>query len=175
MPFGHERFDFVIYNHVIEHVGERPDQLRHLREIHRVLKPEGLLYLAVPNRWTLVEPHYRLPCLSWFPKGLATRYVRASGRGTHYDCELLTAGGVRALLAEAGFLGDDTTLEALRIFVECEWNSPLAPWLRWVVHLPRPLLTPIMRLIPTLVFVARKQMAAGGSAVNVKVCEWRIS
>ena len=33
----------------------------------------------------MVEPHYRLPFLSWLPHGpLADRYVRASGRADHY-------------------------------------------------------------------------------------------
>jgi SAM-dependent methyltransferase len=38
-----------------------------LDEVWRVLKPGGLAYLACPNRYSLVEPHYRLPFLSWFP------------------------------------------------------------------------------------------------------------
>jgi SAM-dependent methyltransferase len=29
----------------------------------RVLRPGGVLYLAVPNRWSLVGPRYRLPFL----------------------------------------------------------------------------------------------------------------
>ena len=37
--------------------------MKHLREIRRVLRRDGLAYLAVPNRWALVEPHYRLALL----------------------------------------------------------------------------------------------------------------
>jgi 2-polyprenyl-3-methyl-5-hydroxy-6-metoxy-1,4-benzoquinol methylase len=39
-------FDVVTMWHVLEHV---TDPKRHLREIHRILKPSGLLVLAVPN------------------------------------------------------------------------------------------------------------------------------
>ncbi len=47
LPFGDSFFDIVISHHVIEHVD---DQELHLREIHRVLKPDGIAYLATPNR-----------------------------------------------------------------------------------------------------------------------------
>jgi ubiquinone/menaquinone biosynthesis C-methylase UbiE len=60
LPFANGSFDVVISNHVIEHVGNRDAQYHHLSEIHRVLKMDGVGYLAVPNRWMLVEPHYKL-------------------------------------------------------------------------------------------------------------------
>ena len=47
---GDKRFDYVIASHVIEHV---PDPVGWFREIADVLKPGGLLFLAVPDkRWT---------------------------------------------------------------------------------------------------------------------------
>ena len=64
LPFDDGQFDVVITNHVLEHVGSLDDQRHHLYEIYRVMKPRGVGYLAVPNRWMLVEPHYRLPFLS---------------------------------------------------------------------------------------------------------------
>ncbi|MGH8399236.1 MAG: class I SAM-dependent methyltransferase, partial [Gammaproteobacteria bacterium] len=65
LPFIDESFDVVLSNHVIEHVGGEQAQRAHLAELHRVLRPEGIGYLAVPNRWMLVEPHYKLAFLSW--------------------------------------------------------------------------------------------------------------
>ncbi|MDE2148835.1 MAG: class I SAM-dependent methyltransferase [Gammaproteobacteria bacterium] len=53
LPFDDQSFDLVITNHVIEHVGDYDDQLRHLGEIHRVMKVGGSGYLAVPNCWML--------------------------------------------------------------------------------------------------------------------------
>ena len=64
LPFDNETFDVVISNHVIEHVGELDAQILHLRELGRVLKKTGIGYLAVPNRWMLFEPHYKLIFLS---------------------------------------------------------------------------------------------------------------
>lgn len=43
---GDERFDYVVASHVIEHV---PDTVGWLREIGAVLKPGGMLSLAIPD------------------------------------------------------------------------------------------------------------------------------
>lgn len=58
LPFENARFDVVVSNHVIEHVGDRAAQRQHLAELGRVLRPGGIGYLAVPNRWMVFEPHY---------------------------------------------------------------------------------------------------------------------
>lgn len=47
LPFDDEYFDIVISHHVIEHVH---DQHMHLGEIRRVTRPDGIAYLATPNR-----------------------------------------------------------------------------------------------------------------------------
>ncbi len=47
LPFDNSFFDIVISHHVIEHVY---DQFSHLREIRRVLKENGIVYLATPNK-----------------------------------------------------------------------------------------------------------------------------
>lgn len=73
LPFPDDAFDVVISNQVIEHVWQ---PRLHLREMARVLKPQGIGYLATPNRYALMEPHYRLPLLAWFPAPLAARYLR---------------------------------------------------------------------------------------------------
>lgn len=46
-PFGDESLDFVIANHLLEHL-EQP--IRALKEFQRVLKPGGVLYMALPDR-----------------------------------------------------------------------------------------------------------------------------
>lgn len=47
LPFADHTFDIIISHHVIEHVA---DQIAHLSEINRTLKPQGLAYLGCPNK-----------------------------------------------------------------------------------------------------------------------------
>jgi len=47
LPFPDNSFDIILSNHVIEHL---QNQDLHLSEMARTLKPDGLIYLATPNR-----------------------------------------------------------------------------------------------------------------------------
>jgi SAM-dependent methyltransferase len=152
LPFEDGSFDVVLSNHVIEHVGERDDQLHHLREIRRVLEPDGVCYLAVPNRWGLVEPHFRLPFLSWAPRPLRDPYVRAARRGTHYDCNLPTRGQATRLFAEAGFTHEEATISAMRVLRELESMSTAT---RLLCSAPQPVLKALLPLNPTMIFLLR--------------------
>lgn len=54
-PFDDESFDVAVSNEVFEHVFNPKE---HLAEIHRVLKPGGLLFMTVPFVWDEHEqPH----------------------------------------------------------------------------------------------------------------------
>jgi SAM-dependent methyltransferase len=120
LPFADGFFDVVVSNHVLEHVGRRAEQLAHLREIARVLKGDGVAYLATPNRWTLLEPHYRLPLLSWLPVPARGSYVRLARRGQEYDCEPRSRAELAELCSLAGLDFADRTLEAVRLTMEIE-------------------------------------------------------
>lgn len=151
LPFADDIFDVVVTNHVIEHVGDRAAQLHHLQEIRRVLRGDGRVYLAVPNRWMLVEPHYRLFFLSWLPRAWRSPYLRARGRGNVYDCEPLRRFEVEELAYEAGFVWSNASVRALRALVHIE---PNASWLaRLLVRAPDTLLHLFERIIPTHIYV----------------------
>lgn len=47
LPFNANSFDIVFYHHVIEHVS---DPAQSLRELARVLRPGGVIYIGTPNR-----------------------------------------------------------------------------------------------------------------------------
>jgi SAM-dependent methyltransferase len=151
LPFPDGYFDVVVSNHVIEHVGDEAAQLHHLREIRRVLSADGIAYLAAPNKWRLVEPHFHLPLLSWLPRPLADRYVRATGKGSHYDCDPPAHGRALRMFATAGFDVDGRTLQALREALRLELPGPLA---RLAVPLAGDRMArPLMPLMPTYVFL----------------------
>ena len=65
LPLQSNHFDIVISNHVIEHI---KNQKLHLKEIKRVLKQNGVCYLATPNRNFPIEPHYKLPFIHYLPQ-----------------------------------------------------------------------------------------------------------
>ncbi|MBS7249337.1 MAG: class I SAM-dependent methyltransferase [Candidatus Freyarchaeota archaeon] len=81
LPFRDETFDIVSCNDVIEHV---EDAEKCVKEISRVLKPRGLVYVTCPNRIAPIivmrDGHYALPLESLLPRKLADIYVRAMGR-----------------------------------------------------------------------------------------------
>jgi len=61
MPFRPASFDLVVANHSLEHFTELDATLR---EIGRVVKPDGVLYVAVPDATTLTDRIYR-----WLGRG----------------------------------------------------------------------------------------------------------
>lgn len=156
LPFPGGYFDVVLSNHVIEHVGEIADQARHLAELHRVLAEGGVGYLAVPNRWMLVEPHFGLPFLSWFPLKMAHLYVKVAGKGSNYDCRPLTAGQAEALLNDAGFAAVQQHGEALKLTYELERPEALA--YRFVFRLlPQVVYGALRKVFPTLIYRLSKR------------------
>lgn len=125
LPFEDFEFDVVISNHVLEHVGDRKNQLSHLREIGRVLKPDGIGYLATPNRWAFVEPHYRLVGLSWLPERWRTSYLRLTGRGELYDCAPLSRRRLESLIVGAGLRVEYLDAAAVRATLDIEDSRSL--------------------------------------------------
>ena len=149
LPFSDASFDVIIFNHVIEHVGERDDQARMLAEIRRILRPGGLLYLAVPNRWTLVEPHYRLPFLSWLPRSIADLWLRALNRNTWYDCRPFGHRELLKFIRESGFQTEDVTREAFYDLISLEKPNHV------LGHIPQPVVSALIWLMPTFVVLGR--------------------
>lgn len=106
LPFAAATFDVAICNHVYEHAD---DPLAMMREVARVLRPEGACYFAGGHTWQLIEPHYRLPLLSLLPRRLAGSIVRASGRGHGYEVRFLPPWRLAELFAPFGAVRPLTT------------------------------------------------------------------
>lgn len=152
LPFEDDRFDIVITNHVMEHVGERPDQRHHLEEVRRVLRPDGVAYVAVPNRWRVVEPHFGLPLLSWFPPKVSSAYVRLVRKGDWYDVVPPSHRDMHRLLDAAGFEWEDVTMDSMAIMAEVETVPAVQ---RAAMKAPRPLLKAGFWFIPSMMYLAR--------------------
>lgn len=112
LPVADGAFDLVLLNHIYEHVG---DQAGLFREAWRVLAPGGAAYVSAGSKLAVIEPHYRLPFLSWLPRRAADGYLRASGRGESYEgVRFMTYRGLLDLMTGPGFEVHDITERALR-------------------------------------------------------------
>lgn len=104
LPFEDASFDVVSFVDVIEHVG---DARAAVRELARVLRPGGTLFLLGPNRlsprlfWR--DPHYQLAGVSVMPEALGRFYVTRMRGFPRYDVGVLPVGArVAAWLAHDG-------------------------------------------------------------------------
>lgn len=151
LPFKDGCMDLVVCNHVYEHV---PDANALMQEIARVLRPGGACYFAGGHRLQLVEPHYRLPLLSWLPRPWADRYLRATGRGRGYG-ERFVAPWALPCLFTAFTSARDVTGEVLR---RCHRYGLGPRWLQSVFAalLPLPLARVVGFALPTHLWVLRK-------------------
>jgi ubiquinone/menaquinone biosynthesis C-methylase UbiE len=110
LPYPGGGFDGVVCLDVLEHVA---DVEAVLREMHRVLKPGGVVITSVPNRHAFRDPHYHLPLINWLPRWLAELLVRRSGRSKSggplqdrqdlSDLNTYTWAGFRRLASGLGF------------------------------------------------------------------------
>jgi SAM-dependent methyltransferase len=151
LPFHDESFDIVISNHVIEHLNNQP---RHIAEISRVLRPNGVAYLATPNRLWPWEFHYRIPLLHYLPLVIFTWLLKTFGKykervmllsyfkihrllKSHFDCLLYS---------------DRVIKQPSRYGITCPINLD-----KLLNSLPLGFYTLIAGLHPTLIFVLRKK------------------
>ena len=148
LPFDDGSVDVVVLNHIYEHV---VDPQAVVDDIHRVLAPGGVLYAGVGHRWQVIEPHHRLPLLSWLPQPAADRYLRLTGKGEHYYERYATPAGLRRLFAAYDIW--DYTLPVLADAAAFEGDD-IVPG--WVGRLPERVLEATLPLVPTYVWLAFK-------------------
>jgi len=151
LPFDNDSFDIVISNHVIEHVGDDQAQALHLSEFYRVLRKGGLGYLAVPNRWMLVEPHYRLPLLSWWPESWRSHWLRFWQGKAPYDCRPLSRAELERRLKASGLDFEQLHEEALRVTYEIDQPESKL-WRHLLRHLPSSVHVFSRSIYPTLIY-----------------------
>ncbi len=152
LPLAGASVDVVICNHVYEHVVS-PVAL--FRELRRVVRPEGVIYLGLASRLGILEPHYRLLFLSWLPRRLAHRYVRLFRRADHYHEALTTRRGLRRLCAHLYVW--DYTLTVIADPVRFKATEVVPKWAR---HAPPWMFRVGLAVAPTYLWIATVQPTA---------------
>ena len=115
LPFPENSFDIVILNGVLEWLGLSdttlsPDkvQKKALINIYNLLKPGGLLYLAIENRISAIyflgfkDPHSGLRFTTLMPRIAAHLYARVKKK-TGYRTYIYSKFGYHKMLKRAGF------------------------------------------------------------------------
>ena len=110
LPFPDNYFDIVTSIEVWEHAVKTQVMLK---EIKRVIKPDGVLHITTANKLWPIEPHYKLPFLSYLPYALADLYVKATKRAKFYHDIHLPAYGEFKKSVEEYFRVSDITLEMI--------------------------------------------------------------
>jgi len=116
LPFPSGQFDLVAFNGVLEWLGASDHtmdpgvcQMKALEEAHKVLKPGGLIYLGIENRYSLryflgeQDDHSFLRFTSLMPRWLADAYCRLR-TGERYSTYTHSLGTYRRMLTDAGFV-----------------------------------------------------------------------
>lgn len=85
LPFKDKSFDFVNVCEVIEHVD---DTGKALSEIYRVLDDGGMVYISVPNRYCLRDPHFNLYFVNWLPRSLSDLFISTFGKHKNYERDI---------------------------------------------------------------------------------------
>jgi SAM-dependent methyltransferase len=148
LPVPDGSIDVIVFNHIYEHVVD-PDLV--VSELHRVLSDDGVVYFGLANRLGIVEPHHKLPFLSYLPPRLGDRYVRLLGKGDHYYERLKTRPSLRRLVR--GFEVWDYTFSVIRE-PERFLSDDIVPGP--LKRLPTAALRPLGLVIPTYIWAASK-------------------
>lgn len=146
IPLPDESVDIVVFNHIYEHVPD-PDAI--MREIRRVLRSTGVAYLGFANKLGIVEPHYKLPFLSWLPKPAANVYIRRSGRAETYYETFRTRRGLKKMCGGLNIWEYTYPVLAEPSFFEAEDMVP-----KWLSNTPPLIWRALASFIPTYIWVA---------------------
>lgn len=120
LPCPDAAFDVALAQDILEHVRD-PEQT--LREIGRVLTPDGVALVTVINRLAWRDPHYHLVAVNWLPRPIGEWIVERIGRSKraarfadnqrlsamYYD----TLAGFGRRARRLGFVVTDTKEQAL--------------------------------------------------------------
>lgn len=99
LPFKNKEFDLVYCWQVLEHV---QDLKKSLKEIIRVCKRNGYVFIGTPDYRQIVEPHYKMYLPMFLPKFLVKWLIKLRGRKTDFfdSLQWVTADKIKTILKQ---------------------------------------------------------------------------
>ncbi|MCW9054547.1 MAG: class I SAM-dependent methyltransferase [Candidatus Pacebacteria bacterium] len=82
LPFQDKEFGFINISEVIEHVKD-PNLL--IKEAYRVLGDDGTVYISIPSRFSLKDPHFHLYFVNWLPRFVSDSFISIFGKHKDYS------------------------------------------------------------------------------------------
>lgn len=75
LPFEDKKFDFIIMKDVGEHLENRENLELAMRELKRVLKDDGYIFIETPNYIFPFEVHLKIPMLPFISNKRSTKFI----------------------------------------------------------------------------------------------------
>ena len=75
LPFTNNYFDFIFSQQVIEHI-PKENYLNYLKEEHRTLSENGIVYHQIPHRLVPFEAHTKSWFIHWFPQRISIKLYK---------------------------------------------------------------------------------------------------
>jgi len=101
--------DVITCSQIYEHV---PSDEKLMNEIFRLLKPGGVCYFAAGNRFKIIEPHYKLPFLSYLPDKAGDFYIKLFTDHEKYYENLKSLRDLKKLVSKFQII--DYTVEVIK-------------------------------------------------------------
>ena len=146
LDFPDKTFDVAVFANVFEHIPPAERDVS-LSEIHRVLKPGGVVIGQLPNPYFPIESHSRLPFMGWLPVPWQHRYWKLAPVHWGHDFHVVTMKHLKHSAHRAGFhtvhvrnfnyppeVIPNSVRWAARLL---EWPMRYVPW-SWQFVLARP-------------------------------------
>lgn len=156
LPFKHNSFDVVICNQVIEHVPKQHHQ-QLINGAYSVLKFNGIFYIATPNKLWPIEPHTKLPFLSYLSMIIANKYVKLFKGIDEYNVDLLTYSQLSKMLScafkEVIDLHSEVIKNPKNFHLDTEMPFPI---IKFTALMPIELINKLSNFIPNWINIAIK-------------------
>lgn len=101
LDFPDDSFDVVMLANVYEHIFPE-SRVASFEEMHRVLRPNGVVVGQIPNPYFPIESHSRLPFMGWLPIRAQKVYWKLSPVSWEHDFFVVTPKHLRRDAATGG-------------------------------------------------------------------------